>query len=124
LERLPGVKRADVRLETEEARVVFDDAKQTPEKLAAAIDRLGFQASMLSVTAAPRPTLLVEGVNDLKAVRKIEAVLRGLKGIRGVRVDPGTGEVFVEYDGPAVSPQLLLSALQSAGFNARLAPAP
>ncbi len=120
MERLPGVKRADVRLETEEARVVFDDAKQTPEKLAAAIDRLGFQASMLTVSAAPRPTLLVEGVNDLKAVRKIEGILRGLKGVRAVRVDPGTGEVFVEYDGPAVSPRDLIAALEAAGFKARL----
>jgi len=108
--------------QTEEARVVYDDSKQTPERLAAAIDRLGFQASVLSVSAAPRPTLLVEGVNDLKAVRKIDAVLRGLKGVRGVRVDLGTGEVFVEYDGQAVSPQQLLSALQAAGFSARPAP--
>ncbi len=120
MERLPGVKRADVRLETEEARVVYDDAKQTPEKLAAAIDRLGFQASMLTVTAAPRPTLLVEGVNDLKAVRKIEGILRGLKGVRGVRVDPGTGEVFVEYGAQAVSPRDLIAALEAAGFKARL----
>jgi len=113
------VKRADVRLETEEARVVYDDARQTPEKLAAAIDRLGFQASILSVTAAPRPTLLVDGVNDLKAARKIEGILRGLKGVRAIRVDRGSGEVFVEYDAQAVSPQQLLSALQAAGFNAR-----
>lgn len=118
------MKRADVRLETEEARVVYDDAKQTPEKLAAAIDRLGFQASILTVTAPPRPTLIVEGVNDLKAVRKIESVLRAFKGVRSVRVEPATGDVFVEYDGGAVSPQQLASALQAAGFNARPAAAP
>ncbi len=117
------MKRADVRLETEEARVVYDDARQTPEKLAAAIDRLGFQASILTVTAPPRPTLLVDGLNDLKAVRKIEAILSSLKGVRAVRADPGTGEVFVEYDGQAVNPQQLLSALQAAGFHARPVPA-
>jgi copper chaperone CopZ len=55
LERLPGVKRAEVRLETGEARVVYDDARQTPEKLAAAVDRLGFQASVRSVAPAPSP---------------------------------------------------------------------
>jgi copper chaperone CopZ len=53
LERLPGVKRADVKLETGQAKVLYDDTKQTPEKLAAAIDRLGFKASVVSVTAAP-----------------------------------------------------------------------
>jgi copper chaperone CopZ len=53
LERLPGVKRADVRLETGQARVIYDDSKQTPEKVAAAIDKLGFKASVVSVAEAP-----------------------------------------------------------------------
>ncbi len=47
------MKRADVRLETGQARVVYDDSKQTPEKLAAAIDKLGFKASVVSVAEAP-----------------------------------------------------------------------
>jgi len=47
------VKRADVKLETEQARVIYDDAKQTPEKLAAAIDKLGFKASVVGVAAVP-----------------------------------------------------------------------
>jgi copper chaperone CopZ len=53
LERLPGVKQADVRLETGQARVIYDDSKQTPEKVAAAIDKLGFKASVVSVAEAP-----------------------------------------------------------------------
>jgi copper chaperone CopZ len=50
LERLPGGKRAQVSLEKAEARVDFDDAKISAEKLVAAIDRLGFQAKLVSVT--------------------------------------------------------------------------
>jgi len=53
LERLPGVKRADVTLESGLAKVIYDDTKQTPEKLAAAIDKLGFKASVVSVAKAP-----------------------------------------------------------------------
>jgi len=53
LERLPGVKRAEVKLETGQANVIYDDTKQSPEKLAAAIDKLGFKASVLSVTEGP-----------------------------------------------------------------------
>jgi copper chaperone CopZ len=52
LERLPGVKKADVSLEKGEARVEFEDTKTSPESLKAAIDRLGFRAKVLSV--APR----------------------------------------------------------------------
>jgi len=47
------VKRADVQLKTGQARVIYDDTAQTPEKLAAAIDRLGFRASVVSVAEAP-----------------------------------------------------------------------
>jgi copper chaperone CopZ len=54
LERLPGVKRAAVTLEIGQARVIYDDTKQTPEKLASAIDMLGFKASVASVADAPR----------------------------------------------------------------------
>jgi copper chaperone CopZ len=52
LERLPGVKRAHVKLETGQARVIYDDTIQTPEKLAAAIDKLGFKAVVVSVADA------------------------------------------------------------------------
>ncbi len=52
MERLPGVKRAEVSLEKAEARVEFEDTKITAQQLAAAIDRLGFRAKVVSVTEA------------------------------------------------------------------------
>ena len=47
------MKRADVKLESGQAKVTYDDTTQTPEKLAAAIDKLGFKASLVSVADAP-----------------------------------------------------------------------
>ena len=47
------MKRADVKFETGRAQVVYDDTKQSPEKLAAAIDKLVFKASVISVADAP-----------------------------------------------------------------------
>ena len=44
------MKRAQVSLEKAEARVEFDDVKISAEKLVAAIDRLGFEAKLVSVT--------------------------------------------------------------------------
>ena len=49
MERLPGVKRAEVSLEKATARVEFDDTKISPEKLVAAMGRLGFKARVVSV---------------------------------------------------------------------------
>jgi len=107
--------------QTEEARVVYDDARQTPEKLAAAIGRLGFQASVLSVAAAARPTLYVDGLADLRSVRRVEQILKGVKGVREATVDPKDGEVYVEYDSRTLNPRDLVAALAAAGFKARLA---
>lgn len=52
LERLPGVKKVEVSLEKAEARVEFDDAKISSDKLVAVIDQLGYRAKLLNVTAS------------------------------------------------------------------------
>jgi copper chaperone CopZ len=49
LERLPGVKKVDVSLEKAQARVEFDDARISLDKLVATIDLLGFRAKLLDV---------------------------------------------------------------------------
>ena len=49
MERLPGVNKAEVSLEKAQARVEFDDAKISADKLVTAIDQLGFRAKLLGV---------------------------------------------------------------------------
>jgi copper chaperone CopZ len=46
LERLPGVKRVAVSLDRAEARVDFDDAGMTTERLVQTIGLLGFRARL------------------------------------------------------------------------------
>ncbi len=72
------------------------------------------------MTPAPRPTLYVDELTDPKAVRKVQQVLKAIKGVRDVKVDAEEGEVFVEYDDQAVRPRDLIAALEAAGFKARL----
>lgn len=52
LERLPGVAKVEVSLENRQARVEFDDAKLSPERMVAVIGQLGFRAKLLAVTPA------------------------------------------------------------------------
>lgn len=49
LGRLPGVKKVEVSLEKAQARVEFDDAKVSPDKLVTVIEQLGFRAKVLDV---------------------------------------------------------------------------
>lgn len=44
------MSRAEVSFEKAEARVEFEDTKISAQQLAAAIDRLGFRAKLLTVT--------------------------------------------------------------------------
>jgi periplasmic mercuric ion binding protein len=46
LEGLKGVNRADVSLKTKEAVVAFDTAQVTVEQMIAAVERLGFRATL------------------------------------------------------------------------------
>lgn len=81
-------------------------------------DKVGFQVSVHAVTAAPKPTLYVEGLKDTEAARKvIESTLNGVKGVRGVMVDTGLAEVFVfvEYDADAMKPHDLASRSRPPG---------
>ena len=113
------MKRAEVQLQPGQARVIYDEARQTPDALIAAIDKLGFKAALLAVTTAPKPTLYVEGISDRAAARKLELALKTLKGVKSVTVDLGR-EVFVDYDQQAIPLRDLVAAAEAAGFRARV----
>jgi copper chaperone CopZ len=120
LERLPGVRRADVSLERGEARVQFEAERVTPEALVAAVNRLGFQASLLQVGDSRPPTLLIEGLNSGTDIERARKVLAAIAGVTQVRIDPKQGEVIVDFDASKTTAQRLMDALLAAGFKARL----
>jgi len=119
LERLPGVRRAEASRERNEAKVVYEPDKTGPAKFVETIGKIGFEARLLSITDPPRPTLKVEGINDLKSVYKVRDVLLAVPGVKKVTIDPKSGEVFVESEGPPVPADRLIAALAKAGFRAQ-----
>ena len=122
LERLPGVKGADVSLEKGEARVRFEEGQVNPEALAAAVNRLGFAATLVEVGDPPRPTLRVTGLTSQRAVQQVEQALRSLGGVREVRVSPKDGEVFVEYDRQRLRAEDLVAAVRRLGLSVESVP--
>ncbi len=120
MERLPGVRWADVSLERAEARVQFEADRITPDALVAAVNRLGFQASLLRVGEPPLPTLLIEGLNRGTDIERARKALAAVAGVNQVRINPKHGEAFVDFEASKTTPQRLVEALVSAGFKARL----
>lgn len=120
MERLPGVRWADVSLERAEARVQFEAERVTPDALVAAVNRLGFQASLLRVGEAPPSTLFIEGLNKGADLERARRILAAIPGVTQVRIAPKHGEVFIDFDASRTTAQRLVEALLSAGFKARL----
>lgn len=113
------MKRVEVQLQPGQASVIYDQTRQTPDALIAAIDKLGFKVVSLSVTTAPKPTLYVEGIGDRAAARRLERALKTLKGVKSVTLDPGH-EVFIDYDPQTTGLRDLVAAAEAAGFKARV----
>ena len=113
---------ADVSLERAEARVRFEEGQVKPEALAAAVNRLGFSATLVEVRDAPRPTLRVTGLTNQRAVRQVEEALWALAGVREVRISQKSGEVFVDYDRQRLRAEDLIAAVRRLGLSAESVP--
>ncbi|MBI2368640.1 MAG: cation transporter [Deltaproteobacteria bacterium] len=119
MERLPGVRWADVSLQKAEARVQFEEGTVETQALVDAVNRIGFQARLLRVTEPLRPTLRIEGLTSRREIERAREALAAVPGVRSVALDRKSGEVFVEHDGSKVTAARLAQVLREAGFRAR-----
>jgi Cu+-exporting ATPase len=68
-----------------------------------------------------RLSLPVEGMSCASCVANVEAALKGLPGVREVRVNLATEQATVEYDPTRVTLQDLRKAVEEIGYGLRTA---
>lgn len=138
---LKGVKTATVALLQGEAEVTIDPAFIAPEQLVEAIEDAGFDAAVLAVkkTQAPQHlsppsrsqssggvsvvTIEVLGMTCSACSGAVEKALGSIKGVSraSVSLTQSAAEVHLEHShSPPVKPEVLIEAIEDAGFEARL----
>jgi Cu+-exporting ATPase len=110
LNRLPGV-RAEVSFAAERANVSFDPSRSSPQSIAEAVAHAGY--------AIPEQTveLSVAGMTCAACAARIEKALNRLPGVQA-NVNLATERARVRYVPGSVTPELLIAAVERAGYGA------
>jgi Cu+-exporting ATPase len=118
LSALEGVKRATVNLATEKAAVEYDPEAVAEERLTAAIEKLGYGASLEAPEESSRVDLRLMGMSCASCAARIEKGLSGLEGVKLATVNLATEKAAVEFDPARVRVSDLIRTVEQAGYRA------
>ncbi|GBG00869.1 copper-translocating P-type ATPase [Azospira sp. I13] len=113
LNRLPGVE-ASVNLAAERASVALSGGETTPQRVVEAIEKAGFSVPPATVE------LELTGMTCAACAARIEKVLNRLPGVEGA-VNLAAERARIRYVPGLVDTARLISAVEKAGFGARVA---
>lgn len=114
LRKVDGVAEAEVSLAAERATVSFDPERVDVEDLTRAIDGAGFSVPRREVD------LIVDGMTCAACATRIEKGLLQVSGVSSASVNLATEKARVTYLDGVASPDLLIEAIEAAGYGAHL----
>ena len=128
LDKVEGVVETSVNLATEKARIAYDPALASPDRLKAAIEKAGYGVSEMPepppAPAAPAPVtddgetiLPIEGMTCASCVRRVERALTKVEGVTAANVNLATEKATVTYDPTVANPDQLRTAVEKAGYG-------
>ncbi len=133
LEKLDGVRSANVNLATERATVSYDPHVVRPDDLRAAVEKAGYgveelesdqaqngHAPLQDLSTPGEITLDVEGMTCASCVRRVERSLGRVDGVSEASVNFATEQATVSYDPNMVDISALTAAVEKAGFGVNL----
>jgi len=122
LRQKAGVKLARVSLEQKFAFVSYDPSLVSPASLVAAVDDIGFEASLSDCERLSVAWMSVGGMTCLSCVQHIEGMIRDVVGVRSVTVSLNDSRATVVYDCMQTCADSLCSVVNGIGFDAYLLP--
>ncbi|HTN29221.1 MAG TPA: heavy metal translocating P-type ATPase [Pseudomonas sp.] len=111
LNKLTGVRHAEVNLASERARVESDGA--TLDELIAAVEKAGYQVPARSLELA------ITGMTCASCAGRVERALQKVAGVRSVSVNLAGERAHVQLVGE-VNDAVLIAAVEKAGYQASL----
>ncbi|QNU68644.1 copper-translocating P-type ATPase [Ruminiclostridium herbifermentans] len=121
LNKLEGVKLANVNFAMEKATIEYDDDKITPEKFNEIIEKLGFGIVKEDIPKGSKAELNITGMSCAACSAKIEKKLNRTEGILQANVNLATGRASVEYDISKIKINDIITIIQNLGYSAQRA---
>ncbi|HHT9120824.1 MAG TPA: cation transporter [Candidatus Hypogeohydataceae bacterium YC41] len=125
LEAVEGV--TSVKVELKEGEVDVHVKKSVdPQKLVSVLEKTGFKAEIEDIEEefskerdVKEVELSVQGMTSSESVTRVKNALQAVGGVISMKAEPKEGEVDVHVK-KSIDPQKLVSALEKAGFKAKI----
>jgi P-type Cu+ transporter len=117
LNKVEGVKSANVNLAMERAAVAYDDSKVDLERLNETIERLGYSVIREEEPQIGKTVLNITGMSCAACSARIEKKLSRMEGVHTAGVNLTTEKATVEYDPNTVGVSDLIHAIESLGYG-------
>lgn len=118
LNRIDGVKSANVNLAMERATVKYDDGKVKREQLDGVVEKLGYAVIRDPEPQTGKATLNITGMSCAACSARIEKKLSRIEGVQNAGVNLTTEKATVEYDPAKIRVADLVGAVESLGYGA------
>jgi len=132
LGRAVGVTKVSVNFATEQAHVDFDPGRVDPAGFIRAVKAEGYEAKLSSLTrigarasavtsagAGEKISLDISGMHCASCITAIEDALKRVPGVKAASVNLATEKAVVETDETQAPLELLIHAVEEAGYGAK-----
>ncbi len=121
LNKLDGVKQANVNFAVEKVTVEYDDTLIHSAKFQEVIEKLGYGVIKESKKSANKVELKLSGMSCAACSAKIERKLNKTEGIVGAAVNLATEKANVEYDPSTIQVSDIIKVIEGLGYGAEKA---
>jgi len=112
LNKLPGVKKATVNFNLENAYIEYDPTTTGFEKFSAAIEDIGYKSNL------SRIELEIKSLNSDEDAQKLQKFLADQEGIYDVYVNFSAKVANIEFNSEEISSKQIISLVKNLGFDA------
>lgn len=119
LNKIEGVKQANVNFAVEKATIEFDDSVANPEQFAETIKKLGYDVIQEEPAADGRAELNLFGMSCAACANKIEKKLAAAEGVASAVVNLSTEKAIIDYDKNKISISDMISMIEKLGYQAQ-----
>jgi len=120
LNKLEGVKNADVNLAMERATVEYDDKLVQLEDIEQVVTKLGY-GIIKDQAVENKVDLKITGMSCAACAARIEKKLNSLPGVKKANVNLATEKATVEYNAAEIKISEMIKAVQTLGYEAEKA---